>query len=221
MGAPGPRSPGEKPSRKAYQKAARINAPIFAFGNGFYRSSVKRAAAVDPGLRPDDAETVGAAKAALDKTVGDVSNVGMAKSQFDKKLAAAMGDEPGIPGLEVYSTKADKDHELLGDLEGSGANWAAQQAGGGVPFTPELSTAAERGEDPLAGAEHVAKVPAETEMKLPVTDIAAMAREKARRQAGVPTREVRTPETEKVLNESMFGKKNDEIFNRLKKLWAK
>ena len=43
----------------------------------------------------------------------------------------------------------------------------------------------------------------------------------AKRSAVARESKVRTPETEKVLNESMFGKKNDEIFNRLKKLWAK
>jgi len=41
--------------------------------------------------------------------------------------------------------------------------------------------------------------------------------------ADTPMRESKfqTPESEKALNESIFGKKNNEIFNRLKELWAK
>ena len=45
--------------------------------------------------------------------------------------------------------------------------------------------------------------------------------EELARQKGMRESRTQTPESEKALNESMFGKKNNEIFNRLKALWAK
>jgi hypothetical protein len=48
-----------------------------------------------------------------------------------------------------------------------------------------------------------------------------LAQQKLAQQKRIQESRIQTPESEKALNESMFGKKNNEIFNRLKALWAK
>lgn len=104
---------------------------------------------------------------------------------------------------------------------------------------PGLSTMAKSRRDPTAGAvagsgipgmpaeeePYVGKVPPATEMEIEPIDVEREAqkirRAKAKKRAGIDETRTQTPESEKALNESMFGKKNNEIFNRLKALWAK
>jgi len=104
---------------------------------------------------------------------------------------------------------------------------------------PGLSAMAKTRRDPAAGAvagtgmpgmpeeeePYVGKVPPAPEMEIEPVDVEREAqkirRAKAKRRAGINETRTQTPESEKALNESMFGKKNNEIFNRLKALWAK
>lgn len=233
-----------KTRRQAYRAARKAGAPIFAFAKsdgqmGFYRSGVE---AREPSWTAPGQSSF--------KAVSPRSYVGVNQNLSDAPTEEETGDAGVMsiaqlrnhlatksplpsPGDRDYTSR--KEAEIWSDLE-DGPDWVARQK---EYNGEELSAIAKTRRDPTAGAvagtgipgmpkeeePYVGKVPPAPEMEIEPVDVEREAqkirRAKAKKRAGINETRTQTPESEKALNESMFGKKNNEIFNRLKALWAK
>ncbi len=164
--------------------------------------------------------------AATDPRVGGEDRM-MTQLVPDPEAEFTLGDEEAMhDALDDY----DKDMAPMAGMIGKGDAGVSPQAAedelvavaGGKPSSAFGATTGTP--DELLGLSNMKPEPFDS-LDIPAPKVSNIKRpaRKSTRTAQIPTREskAQTPEKEKALNESLFGKKNNEVFNRLKELWTK